>query len=51
MESLAIGGSYEVIGVFARVAKNVCDLLHPAFFAARTKSDIDAGEPEHHLLE
>ena len=51
VESLAIGWSNEVIGVFARVAKNVCDLLHPAFFAAGTKSDIDAGEPEHHLLE
>ena len=40
-----------MIGVFARVAKNVYDLLHPAFFATRTKSDVDTGEPEHHLLE
>ena len=25
--------------------------MHPAFFAAGTKSDVDTGEPEHHLLE
>ena len=51
MERLAVGWPYKLIGVFARVAKNVCDLLHPAFFAARTKGDIDVGEPEHHFLE
>ena len=50
-ERLAVGWSNELIGVFARVAKNVCDLSHPAFFAARTKGDIDVGEPEHHFLE
>ena len=48
---MGVGWSYEVIGVFARVAKDVCDLSHPAFFAARTKGDIDVGEPEHHVLE
>jgi hypothetical protein len=37
--------------VFARVAKDVCDLLHPAFFAARAKGDVDVGEPEHHFPE
>jgi hypothetical protein len=37
--------------VFARVAKDVCDLLHPAFFAARAKGDVDVGEPQHHFLE
>jgi hypothetical protein len=40
-----------VIGVFARVAKDVCDLLHSAFLAARAKGDVDTGEPEHHFLE
>jgi len=50
-ERLAVGRSNELIGVFARVAKNVRDLSHPAFFAARTKGDIDVGEPEHHFLE
>ena len=29
----------------------MCDLLHPALFAAGTKGDVDAGEPEHHLLK
>jgi len=51
VERLAVGWPYKLIGVFARVAKNVCDLLHPAFFAAGTKGDIDVGEPEHHFLE
>jgi hypothetical protein len=50
-ERLAVGWSNELIGVFARVAKDVCDLLHPALFAARTKSDIDVGEAEHDFLE
>jgi len=48
---LGVGWSNELIGVFAAVAKDVCDLLHPAFFAARTKGDVDVGEPEHHFLE
>ena len=51
MERLAVGWPYKLIGVFARVAKNVCDLLHPAFFAAGTKGDVDVGEPEHDFLE
>jgi len=25
--------------------------LHPAFFAAGTKGDVDAGEPEHYFLD
>jgi hypothetical protein len=25
--------------------------LHSAFFAARTKGDVDVGEPEHDFLE
>jgi len=37
--------------VFARVAKDVCDLLHSAFLAARAKGDVDVGELEHHFLE
>lgn len=37
--------------MFAAVAKDVCDLLHPAFFAAGTKGDVDVGEPEHDFLE
>ena len=48
---MGIGRSDEVIGMFARVAKNICDLSRPTFFVARTKGDIDVGEPEHHVLE
>ncbi len=50
-ERLAVGRSNELIGVFARVAKDVCDLLHPTFFAAGTKGDVDAGELEHDFLD
>jgi len=48
---LGVGWSNELIGVFARVAKDVCDLLHPAFLAARAKGDVDVGKLEHHVLE
>jgi len=37
--------------VFAGVAKNVCDLLHPALFAMGTKGDVDPGEAEHDFPE
>jgi hypothetical protein len=50
-ERLAVGRSNELIGVFAGVAKDVCDLSHCALFAAGAKGDVDTGEAEHHLLE
>jgi len=50
-ECLGVGWSNELIGVFARVAKDVCDLSHPALFAAGAKGDVDVGEAEHDFLE
>ena len=48
---MIIGGSYELIGVFAAGPRYLCNQFHVAFFAAGTECDVDAGEFEHHFLK